>query len=59
VFFGLSYVNQIHAYWVVIWVLPLIVFAVALRVCRTLQRKDLIAADQQRARIEARAAQRS
>ena len=59
VFFGLSYENQIHAYWVVVWVLPLIVFALALRVCRTLQRKDLIEADQHRARIEARAAHRS
>jgi ubiquinol-cytochrome c reductase cytochrome b subunit len=59
VFFGLSYVDQIHAYWVAIWVLPLIVFAVALRVCRTLQRNDLIEADQHRARIEARAASRS
>jgi ubiquinol-cytochrome c reductase cytochrome b subunit len=56
VFFGLSYVNQIYAYWVVIWVLPVVVFALVYRACRGLQKKELLESDQHRAEIEARAA---
>jgi len=56
VFFGLSYVNQLYAYWVVVWVLPVLVYAVTLRVCRGVQRKELVDAEQERAEAEARAA---
>jgi ubiquinol-cytochrome c reductase cytochrome b subunit len=56
VLFGLSYVNQIYAYWILVWVLPVVVFAAVLRICRALQQKELIEADRRRAEIEARTA---
>ena len=57
--FGLSYENQIYAYWVVVWLLPVLVFALVYRACRGLRRKELVEADQRRAEIEARAARTS
>ena len=37
VLFNLSYQAQIHVYWVLVWVLPVVVGAIAFRVCKELQ----------------------
>ncbi|HEY7196387.1 MAG TPA: cytochrome b N-terminal domain-containing protein [Gaiellaceae bacterium] len=58
-FFGLSYVDQIHVYWVLIWVLPVVVFALTLRICRGLARGDLVERERVRAEAEARASARA
>ena len=53
VLFGLSYVNQLYAYWIVVWVLPVVIYAITVRVCRGLQRKELVDAAQERAEAAA------
>jgi ubiquinol-cytochrome c reductase cytochrome b subunit len=42
VFFGLDYEAQIKVYRVAVWILPALVFLVARRICRELQRADEI-----------------
>jgi ubiquinol-cytochrome c reductase cytochrome b subunit len=55
VFLGLSYAAQIWVYRVAIWVLPVLVFVIARRYCRELQRADAIEHERERAEQEARA----
>jgi ubiquinol-cytochrome c reductase cytochrome b subunit len=56
VLLGLSYVDQLYAYWVVVWVVPVAVFFLTYRICRELTRRDLVEADRRRAEHEAQAA---
>jgi ubiquinol-cytochrome c reductase cytochrome b subunit len=56
VFFGWGYAEQIWVYRVAVWVIPLIVYLVVLRVCRELQRSDVIEHDREQAEAEAQAA---
>jgi ubiquinol-cytochrome c reductase cytochrome b subunit len=55
VFFGLDYESQIWFYRVAVVLAPLLVFFVARRVCRELQRVDELGHEQERAEEEARA----
>jgi ubiquinol-cytochrome c reductase cytochrome b subunit len=54
VFLNLDYTAQIWAYRIVVWVLPVLVFFVARRVCRELQRGDAIERRRRFAEREAR-----
>ena len=56
VLFNLSYQAQIHAYWVLVWVLPVIVGMVAYRVCVELVRGERVEQrpQERRARSEGR-----
>ncbi|HEY1367437.1 MAG TPA: cytochrome b N-terminal domain-containing protein [Gaiellaceae bacterium] len=56
VLFHVSYTAQIQVYRVLVWVLPVVVGAVACRMCLELQRGELIAEERERAEHEARAA---
>jgi len=56
VFLGISYVGQIWAYRVLVWVGPLVVGFLAWRTCIGLRRAEEIEADQERAEEEAAAA---
>ena len=53
VFLGISYVGQIWAYRVLVFVLPVIVLLVTRKVCLALRRGEEIRADQERAEEEA------
>jgi ubiquinol-cytochrome c reductase cytochrome b subunit len=53
VFFGLDYEAQMRVYRVVVWVLPLLVFLVARRLCRDLQRAEEIELAREAAEAEA------
>jgi ubiquinol-cytochrome c reductase cytochrome b subunit len=55
VFFDLDYTEQIWFYRVLVWVLPLLVFFLARRVCRELQRAEEIEHDREAAEREAKA----
>ncbi|HET7045911.1 MAG TPA: cytochrome b N-terminal domain-containing protein [Gaiellaceae bacterium] len=52
VMFGITYTSQLWAYRVAVWVVPLIVLAVAHRVCVELQRNDRVEAMRERAEEE-------
>jgi ubiquinol-cytochrome c reductase cytochrome b subunit len=52
VVFGITYTSQLWAYRVAVWVVPLIVLAVAHRVCVELQRNDRVEAMRERAEEE-------
>jgi ubiquinol-cytochrome c reductase cytochrome b subunit len=54
VFLNLDYTAQIWAYRIVVWVLPVLVFYIARRVCRELQRGDAIERRRRFAEREAR-----
>jgi ubiquinol-cytochrome c reductase cytochrome b subunit len=56
VLFGLSYTAQIWVYRVLVWVLPLVVGAIAYRACVELKRGERVERDRKRAEAEARAA---
>jgi ubiquinol-cytochrome c reductase cytochrome b subunit len=56
VYFGLDYADQIWAYRVLVWVIPVLVFFVTLRVCRELQAGERVAAIRRHAEEETRAA---
>jgi ubiquinol-cytochrome c reductase cytochrome b subunit len=56
VLFGLSYTAQIWVYRVLVWVLPVVVGAIAYRVCIELQRGEHVERERKRAEAEARAA---
>jgi ubiquinol-cytochrome c reductase cytochrome b subunit len=56
VLFHVSYTAQIQIYRVLVWVLPVVVGAVAYRACVELQHGELIAEERRRAEHEARAA---
>jgi ubiquinol-cytochrome c reductase cytochrome b subunit len=56
VLFGLSYTAQIWVYRVLVWVLPVVVGAIAYRVCVELQRGERVEQERKRAEAEARAA---
>ena len=58
VFFGLDYEAQIKVYRVAVWVLPALVFLVARRICRELQRAEEIERAREAAEAEARLASR-
>jgi ubiquinol-cytochrome c reductase cytochrome b subunit len=58
VFFGLSYMGQIWFYRVAVWVLPVLVFLVTRKICRDLQRAELVEELQEAAEEEARLARR-
>jgi ubiquinol-cytochrome c reductase cytochrome b subunit len=55
-FFGLGYEAQIHVYRVAVWVIPLLVFLLALSLCRGLKRADEVELVRERAEAEAEAA---
>ena len=57
VLLGISYVGQIWAYRIAIWVLPIVVLFVTRRVCLSLQEIDEIDQDRERAEEEAAAAE--
>jgi ubiquinol-cytochrome c reductase cytochrome b subunit len=57
VLFGLSYTAQIWVYRVLVWVLPVVVGAIAYRVCIELQRGERVERERKRAEAEARAAE--
>jgi ubiquinol-cytochrome c reductase cytochrome b subunit len=56
VLFGLSYPAQIWVFRVLVWVLPVVVGAIAYRVCIELQRGEHVERERKRAEAEARAA---
>jgi ubiquinol-cytochrome c reductase cytochrome b subunit len=58
VFFGLSYVDQLWAYRVLVWVLPVVLAAIAYRVCVDLQANEPVERRRKRAEQEAEAAVR-
>jgi ubiquinol-cytochrome c reductase cytochrome b subunit len=58
VFFGLSYIGQIWFYRVAVWVVPILVFLVTRKICRDLQRAELVEEVQEEAEEEARLARR-
>jgi ubiquinol-cytochrome c reductase cytochrome b subunit len=53
VLFGLSYKSQIWAYRILIWVVPMVVFAIAYRVCTELRLGEQVERERARARREA------
>jgi quinol---cytochrome-c reductase cytochrome b subunit len=57
VFFGLDYASQMHVFRVAVWLLPVLVFLVARRVCRELQQAEEIERVHERAEAEAAAAE--
>jgi ubiquinol-cytochrome c reductase cytochrome b subunit len=57
-FFGLDYEAQTHVYRVAVWVIPLLVFLLALSLCRGLKRADEVELVRERAEAEAEAAAR-
>ena len=56
VVFGLSYTGQIWFYRVAVFVLPVVVFFVARRLCRELQRAEAVEHDREAAEAEAQPA---
>jgi ubiquinol-cytochrome c reductase cytochrome b subunit len=56
VLFGIAYVSQIHVYWVLIWVLPVLFGTTAWWICKELQRSELTVHLRHRAEVEARLA---
>ena len=58
VFFGLDYENQIRVYRVLVWVLPVVVFFVARRICRGLQEAERVEETRGEAEAEGRLAAR-
>jgi ubiquinol-cytochrome c reductase cytochrome b subunit len=58
VFFGLSYVDQLWAYRVLVWVLPVVFAVIAYRVCLELQANEPVERRRKRAEQEAEAAVR-
>jgi ubiquinol-cytochrome c reductase cytochrome b subunit len=56
VWLDISYTTQIDAYRAAVWVIPLVVAAVAFRVCEELRRGDLVEADRHAAEAESRLA---
>jgi ubiquinol-cytochrome c reductase cytochrome b subunit len=55
VLFNLSYQAQIHTYWVLVWVVPIIVGVIAHRVCVELQRGEKVEQDRKSAERAAKA----
>jgi ubiquinol-cytochrome c reductase cytochrome b subunit len=53
VFFGLDYATEMRVYRVLVWVLPVVVFFVARRLCRELQRAEEIEQEREAAEAEA------
>ena len=58
VFFGLDYESQIRVYRVLVWVLPIVVFLVARRICRGLQQAERVEETREEAEAEGRLAAR-
>jgi ubiquinol-cytochrome c reductase cytochrome b subunit len=58
VFFGLDYESQIRVYRVLVWVLPIVVFFVARRICRGLQEAERVEETREEAEAEGRLAAR-
>ena len=56
--FGLDYANQIWVYRVLVWVLPVVVFFVARRICRGLQEAERVEETREEAEAEGRLAAR-
>jgi quinol---cytochrome-c reductase cytochrome b subunit len=59
VFLGLDYESQVYVYRVVVWIIPALVFLVARRVCRELQRAEEVERVRAEAEAEAEADARS
>jgi ubiquinol-cytochrome c reductase cytochrome b subunit len=55
VLFNLSYQAQIHAYWVLVWVVPVVVGAIAYRVCKELQAGERVEHQREHAKRAAKA----
>ncbi len=54
VIWGISYIGQIHVYWVAIWVLPVLFGITAWWVCRELQASEKVVAARQKAEARSR-----
>jgi hypothetical protein len=54
VFFGIDYASQIWFYRFAVWVVPVLVFFAARRLCRELQRAEQIERSQEEAEAEGR-----
>jgi ubiquinol-cytochrome c reductase cytochrome b subunit len=55
VLFNLSYQAQIHVYWVLVWVVPVVVGAIAYRVCKELQAGERVEHQREHAKRAAKA----
>ena len=53
---NVSYIGQVHFYWVAIWVLPVVFGAIAWRVCGELRASERVVAQRRQAEAEARLA---
>ena len=56
VLFGITYVSQIHVYWVLAWVLPVLFGVTAWWICKELQQSEHVLRDRHGAEVEARLA---
>jgi len=57
VLWGISYVSQIHVYWVLVWVLPVLFGLAAWWICKELQASERVVQGRHRAQARARLAQ--